>query len=68
MKQDEALAAIFEELQNTNSQFDKLKDKFNSEDNDVVENFVKASLNYKKVDLTKMEKGKVYVMPIKIEG
>jgi len=37
-------------------------------DNDVVENFVKASLNYKKVDLTKMEKGKVYVMPIKIEG
>ena len=37
MKQDEALAAIFEELQNTNSQFDKLKDKFNSEDNDIVE-------------------------------
>ncbi|WP_298487699.1 hypothetical protein [uncultured Maribacter sp.] len=37
-------------------------------ENAVVESFVKAGLNYQKVDVTKMIAGKVYVMPVRIKG
>jgi len=35
---------------------------------DKIENFVKAKLNYQKVNLTDVEEGKVYTFPVRIEA
>lgn len=35
-------------------------------ENEVLEEFVKGRLNYKKVDLTKFRKGRTYLVPIRI--
>ncbi len=37
MKQDEALAAIFEELQNTNTQFGKLTDQLEAKEKNIID-------------------------------
>lgn len=35
---------------------------------DEMESFVKAKLNYQKVNLANVEEGKVYTIPVRIEG
>ncbi|TLP80399.1 hypothetical protein [Maribacter sp. ACAM166] len=35
---------------------------------DTMESFVKKSLNYKKVDITKVEEGKIYTIPVRVKA
>lgn len=37
-------------------------------ENKSVCSFVKSKLNYKKISATGIERGKIYIMPLKIEG
>lgn len=37
-------------------------------DFEALEKFVKSSLNYKKVDLIKVEEGKIYTLPVRLKA
>ena len=39
-----------------------------STENDIMENFVKSKLNYKKVNLDEVREGKIYTIPVRIKA